>query len=252
MRYLVLSDIHANLAALDAVLADARRQGYDAAVLLGDVVGYGADPGPCIAALDALGLAAAVRGNHDKVAAGLEPAHQFHEQARAAIDWTRRVLTPAERAWLAALPAGPARVTSELMLCHGAPWDEDAYLFDEGDAWRAFGANVGGLCLYGHTHVPAAFAADRRRPAFLLPDPVPGAEGAAARLLWPRDRAWLVNFGSVGQPRDGDPRAAYGLFDAETGVVEFRRVEYDITRAQKAIRSAGLPERLAARLDRGA
>lgn len=251
MRYLVLSDIHANLPALDAVLADARRQGFDAALLLGDVVGYGAEPGACIAALEALGLAAAVRGNHDKVAAGLAPARLFHEHARVAIEWTRDALTDTERRWLLALPQGPAHVTAEIMLCHGTPDDEDAYLFDEGDAWRAFGDGLGGLCFYGHTHVPAAFAAERR-PVCLLPDPVDGAAGATARLHWDRERAWLVNVGSVGQPRDGDPRAAYGLFDAATGVVEFRRVEYDITRAQEAIRAARLPERLAARLDRGA
>lgn len=252
MRYLVLSDIHANRPALEAVLADARRQGFDAALLLGDVVGYGAEPGACIAHLRALGLAGAVRGNHDKVAAGLEPARLFHEHARVAIEWTRDVLTDDERRWLAALPVGPAGVTADLMLCHGAPYDEDAYLFDEGDAWRAFADGVGGLCLYGHTHVPAAFAAEGRRPSALLPDPVEGAAGTAARLQWDRTRAWLVNVGSIGQPRDGDPRAAYGLFDASTGVVEFRRVEYDIKAAQEAIRAARLPERLATRLDRGA
>ena len=258
MRYLVLSDIHGNLQALEAVLDDARAVGYDATLVLGDLVGYGADPEAVIDLTLGLRPAAIVRGNHDRVAAGLSPATEFHDQARSAIEWTRRTLSAAALQSLSALPEGPVDVESGLMICHGAPFDEDHYIFDARDAWRAltFDARESEppmLCLFGHTHVPAAFAAGARRGVdVLLPDPDPDDEVRAQFLRWDRARATLVNFGAVGQPRDGDPRAAYGIVDLSRGRLIFRRVEYDIKTAQERILAAGLPERLASRLDRGA
>jgi diadenosine tetraphosphatase ApaH/serine/threonine PP2A family protein phosphatase len=240
MRYLVLTDIHGNLQALEAVIADARVIGFDATLVLG------------------LRPAAIVRGNHDRVAAGLSPSAEFHDQARTAIEWTRRTLSPAALESLAALPEGPADVEAGLMICHGAPFDEDHYIFDARDAWRALTFDVRDgeppmLCLFGHTHVPAAFATGARRGVeILLPDPDTDDEDRAQFLMWDRTRPTLVNFGAVGQPRDGDPRAAYGIVDLERGRLIFRRVEYDIKTAQERILGAGLPERLALRLDRGA
>ena len=206
---LVAITLHANLPALQAVLADVARTAPGAPIWhCGDVVGYGAEPGACIALLGALDLAGTVRGNHDKVAAGLEPARLFHEHARVAIEWTRDVLTDAERRWLAALPAGPASVTAEVMICHGAPYDEDAYLFDEGDAWRAFGDGVGGVCLYGHTHVPAAF-----RERAEAPGSISGTRPGHGTVVRLDEGRLLLNPGSVGQPRDLDPRASFAILD---------------------------------------
>ena len=263
MRYLVISDIHANIQALDAVLDDARAAGFDRVLCLGDLVGYGADPEAVVNRilgsepshplnpLNPLTSLVCIRGNHDKVAAGLEPAWNFHDQARQAIEWTTNALSPSSLELLRGLAQGPAEVTPELWICHGAPFDEDHYIFDARDASRAIAGGPAGLTLFGHTHVPAAFASARRGIEVLLPDVALDLPDVQV-LEWDRDRAMLVNVGAVGQPRDGDPRAAYGIVDADANVIEFRRVEYDIKTAQERILAAGLPERLASRLDRGA
>jgi diadenosine tetraphosphatase ApaH/serine/threonine PP2A family protein phosphatase len=197
-----------------------------------------------------------VRGNHDRVAAGISSAADFHDLARVAIEWTRQALPPAARQKIAELPEGPVDVAPGLLICHGAPFDEDHYIFDARDAWRALTFDVRdgeppALCLFGHTHVPAAFAATAHGVQLLLPDPDPVDEDHAQILAWDRTRSMLVNFGSVGQPRDGDPRAAYGIVDVESRRLIFRRVDYDIKTAQQRILAAGLPERMASRLDRG-
>ena len=142
MRYLVLTDIHANLEALDAVLADARVRGYAKTLVLGDLVGYGADPNAVVERVRALAPAAIVRGNHDKVACGLEQADGFNTVAKSAARWTLDVLTPEYRQWLAALPEGPIDVDDTVQICHGSPFDEDAYIFDELDAVHALKASV--------------------------------------------------------------------------------------------------------------
>ncbi len=251
MRYLVISDIHANLQALEAVLADARVARFDHVLCLGDLVGYGADPEAVVARILQLTPLSVIRGNHDKVAAGLEPAWDFHDQARQAIEWTTRALSSGSIETLRALAKGPVEVTPEIWICHGAPFDEDHYVFDARDASRALAGGPLALTLFGHTHVPAAFAGARRGIDVLLPDLSPDHPDVHV-LEWDRSRPMLVNVGAVGQPRDGDPRAAYGIVDAAANVIEFRRVEYDIKTAQERILAAGLPERLAMRLDRGA
>src|SRR3954471_10976670 len=227
MRYLVLTDIHANLEALNACLADAEGRGYDRALVLGDLVGYGADPNPVIDAVQALQPDAIVRGNHDKVACGLEPAEGFNAVAKSAARWTLETLTPAHRAWLAELPQGPTLVDEVVEICHGSPFDEDAYIFDEMDALRALKTSTRRpLCLFGHTHYPAAFELAGGE-LDTLGRPV----GAEARIELRAGAKYLVNPGSVGQPRDGDPRAAYAIVDEAIGV-ELYRVEYPIARAQ--------------------
>ena len=242
MRYLVLADIHANLQALDAVLADAGRQGYDRVLTLGDLVGYGGDPAAAIDRTLALEPAAIVRGNHDKVCAGLDSAESFHEIARAAIEWTAATLSAAHLAALAGLPRGPRLVTDALEICHGAPFDEDYYVFDSDDAHMALDAASARICLFGHTHVTSIFT---------RPDD-PAREGPSdAEYRLPAVGPSLINVGSVGQPRDGDPRAAYGLLDVDALALKLCRVEYDIAGAQASIRRAHLPEWLAERLGRG-
>jgi len=134
MRYLVLTDVHANLEALNVCLADAAGRKYDRTLILGDLVGYGADPNAVVASIQGLHPIAIVRGNHDKVACGLELAEGFNAVARAAVEWTLEVLTPMHRAWLAALPQGPTMVDEAIEICHGSPFDEDHYIFDTDDA----------------------------------------------------------------------------------------------------------------------
>jgi diadenosine tetraphosphatase ApaH/serine/threonine PP2A family protein phosphatase len=243
MRYLVLSDLHANLQALDAVLADATDVGYDHVLLLGDLVGYGGDPAPVMDRALALSPLTVIRGNHDKVCAGLLPPTEFNDAARAAAEWTNGVLDAGHLLTLTGLPAGPVLAAPGLQICHGAPFDEDYYIFDESDAARAFESSDARLCLFGHTHVQALFASSL--------DPFGDGTGDDEEFRLPSTGPALINVGSVGQPRDRDPRAAYGVLDMERGTIALRRVTYDIRGAQSAIRAAGLPGWLAHRLERG-
>jgi diadenosine tetraphosphatase ApaH/serine/threonine PP2A family protein phosphatase len=244
MRYLVLSDVHANLEALTAVL-DAAAGDWDQALVLGDLVGYGADPNAVIDRVRELPVAAMVRGNHDKVAAGLAPTDSFNHVARQAIEWTAAALTPANLQWLAALPQGPVAIDAVTEICHGAPWDEDAYLFDERDVERSGTAQSRPLCLFGHTHVPSIF---RLAPVVEASLPV---RGERCRVPIDPGGRYLVNCGAVGQPRDSDPRAAFGLLDSASRVLTIVRTPYEVAAAQTKILDAGLPAVLAQRLALG-
>lgn len=252
MKYLVLSDIHANLEALEATLAAAT--GYDGTLVLGDLVGYGADPNAVVDRVRSLQVAAMIRGNHDKVAAGVEGVEGFNQIAREAVEWTTTVLTADNSAWLAALPKGPIVIDETIEICHGTPFDEDMYVFDDLDALRAIRSARRPVCLFGHTHVPAVFRLSGETQAIGAP---PG--NAVIELIGPprgsrfsfdveQDARYLVNCGAVGQPRDGDPRAAYGIVDTDARTVTAWRVDYDITTAQTKIIRAGLPDILARRL----
>ena len=240
LRYLVISDIHANLEALDAVLAAAGP--HDHALVLGDLVGYGADPNAVIDRVRALPAATLIRGNHDKVGAGLENTDGFNYLARHAITWTTNTLTPERRQWLAALPQGPTIIDDLVEICHGAPFDEDVYIFDDLDAMRALRVARRPLCLFGHTHVVAGYNVTNKT------DIVAPVHGTSIRIPPNGGSRFLVNCGAVGQPRDGDPRAAYGLLDSSARTLTLERVEYDVSAAQAKIVAAGLPDVLAQRL----
>jgi diadenosine tetraphosphatase ApaH/serine/threonine PP2A family protein phosphatase len=243
VRYLILSDLHANAHALEAVLADALSRGYDQVLVLGDLVGYGAEPGVVIDRTLALEPVAMIRGNHDKVCAGLEPAVDFNDVARQSVEWTAAQLSPSQQTVLETLRKGPYRVITDLEICHGAPFDEDYYIFDNDDAARAIDATSARICLFGHTHLPGVFVTDN----------VESREAASRddeRMLPARGQV-LINVGSVGQPRDRDPRAAYGILDTDRNTLILARVAYDIAGAQARIREAGLPEWLALRLEKG-
>jgi diadenosine tetraphosphatase ApaH/serine/threonine PP2A family protein phosphatase len=243
MRYLVLTDIHANLEAFDVCLADAKTRGYDKALVLGDLVGYGPDPNVVIERVQALSPAAIVRGNHDKVACGLEQAEGFNTVAKSAAHWTYDTLTAPNREWLAALPEGPHDVDEIIQICHGAPFDEDAYIFDELDAVRALKVSTRPLCLFGHTHYPVTF--ELSSDSFDMMGPSTAGE---MQLQMRNGSKYLVNPGSIGQPRDGDPRAGYLLWDDEAWTFEHVRLEYDVDRAVERILDAALPAYLAERL----
>lgn len=245
MRYLVLSDIHANLEALEAVLAAAEGMASDRLLVLGDLVGYGADPNRVVERVRALAPHALIRGNHDKVGSGLETPDGFNAVARSAIRWTYDTLTDENRAWLAALPAGPLIVDDLVEICHGTPFDEDAYVFDDGDALRALQTARRPVCLFGHTHVQVGYR--------LAGHALTLATFEAARPLDVpvADGRFLINPGSVGQPRDGDPRAAFGVVDTSAMTVTLHRIDYPMAQAQARILEDGLPEVLAQRLALG-
>jgi diadenosine tetraphosphatase ApaH/serine/threonine PP2A family protein phosphatase len=244
MRYLVLSDLHANLEALEASMAAAAGT-YDRILVLGDLVGYGADPNAVIERVRAMPDAIVIRGNHDKVGAGIADMDAFNHIAQQAIIWTAVTLTPGHRDWLAALPSGPVEIDPLAEICHGAPFDEDVYLIDGQDIRRALDASTHPLCLFGHTHVPGVFRRDGDE-IFRM-----GPQRDGFHLRVEESARYLVNVGAVGQPRDGDWRAAFGVLDTETRALTGRRVAYDLKGAQKKIAAAGLPEVLAQRLSIG-
>ena len=243
MRYLILSDIHANIDALEAVLAAAPVDSWDRAIVLGDLVGYGAEPNAVIERVRALDPLVVIRGNHDKAASGIDDGSSFNYVAKLSAQWTSEALSPEHREYLHALPQGPANIDETVEICHGAPFDEDHYIFDSDDAARALDAASRPLCLFGHTHLPVVF---RRHPALFDGFMPEGPDDATLEVI--EGINYLVNVGSVGQPRDGDPRAAFGIYDSEASTVVLRRVSYPVEIAQRRILSAGLPSSLANRL----
>lgn len=243
MRLLILSDIHANIDALDAVLGAAPAGTWDRAIVLGDLVGYGGDPNGAVDRVRALDPLATIRGNHDKAACGLDDGSSFNQIARYAATWTGETLTPANRAYLLALPPGPLVVDADIEICHGAPFDEDHYIFDGDDAVQAMAVTTRAVCFFGHTHLPVVFA----RRGDELEAIVPEGDATEDVVLSPGVR-YLVNPGSVGQPRDGDPRAAFATYDSATRTLRLSRVAYPVDVAQRRILAAGLPASLANRL----
>ena len=248
MRVLILSDLHANLPATEAVLAHAEQDGWDLTIVLGDLVGYGADPVPVIDVVRGLRNLTIIRGNHDKVAAGIEEPIDFNTVARQAAEWTIGQLDAGHAEYLRALPRGPMTVENlalDVAICHGAPFDEDYYIFDVDDAAAALGANPASLVLCGHTHLQMAFrqvTEARSRIVTRVDD---------QRITFADGERLLVNPGSVGQPRDGDARAGYATLDTVEGALTLHRVDYDIAEAQRRILEAGLHPALAERLSVG-
>ncbi len=241
MKYAILSDIHGNLEALRAVLDDAAARS-DAVLCLGDTVGYGADPEACVELLAgrARGI---VAGNHEYGVAGRLDLTWFNRLARAAAEWTRERLDDDHRAWLAGLPL--TLEIGDATLVHASPAqpDEWEYLITAEDGWGAFAHFATRWCFVGHSHVPGMWS---------LGSSGPDHDARPDSIVSDRGRRYIVNVGSVGQPRDRDPRAAYALWDVEAGRVEIRRVAYDVDAARRKIEAAGLPRFLADRLAAGA
>ncbi|MGH9673269.1 MAG: metallophosphoesterase family protein [Bryobacteraceae bacterium] len=245
MRYLILTDIHANWEALEAVMARAGG-GYDKILCCGDVVGYGADPNRATEWVREH-VQATVRGNHDRACTGGADLEWFNPLAQASALWTLAELKEENVEWLQRLPRGPAPVGT-FQILHGSPLDEDEYLITPNDASQLIGYLETSISFFGHTHIQGGFSFYRRAVSRLSPVP-PGEESAEMHL--DKDRQWLINPGSVGQPRDGDPRAAFAVFDARTRMLTWHRVDYDVETAARKIRDAGLPELLALRLVAG-
>jgi predicted phosphodiesterase len=240
MRTLVLSDIHANLTALEAVITDAAK--FDRVFCLGDVVGYGPDPNECISLLLALPKLQVVMGNHDAALCGIIEVGNFNYDAQQALQVQASMLSAASLDWLELLDV--EKDTSDLHMAHGSPrnpiWE---YLLNNSVALENFSAFTSQVCLIGHTHVPSIFELNgTHKVRLLLPE-----QGD----LWRSTKRFLLNPGSVGQPRDGNPKAAYVIFDDEDDTWQFRRVPYDVAAVQARMRVLGLPPRLIERLERG-
>ena len=259
MRALIVSDIHGNLEALQAVLAAAAGE-YDELWNLGDVVGYGGSPNQVLDLLRPI-VTLSVRGNHDRVCCGLTSSHGFNPVARAAATWTQHELTADHLLWLRSVEQGPLHPAQQpgVSCAHGSPLDEDHYILNMRDAWAPLQQMTTALTFFGHTHVQGGFAQMAHNWHELRPGMASGARGSQAMrneavvstlTLAPAMR-YLINPGSVGQPRDCDWRAGFAIYDTEAATIDFHRIPYDLTAAQGRILMTGLPERLAARLREG-
>lgn len=239
MKYAIIADIHANLDAFQVVLDDIQTQKCDKVVCLGDVVGYGAEPKKCLDIVRAMAIPC-IKGNHDEYCSIDEHTEGFNPQAAEAILWTRQQLTQEDRNWLRDLKY--LRLIANFTIVHATldvpqRW---GYVFDKLAAAASFTYQNTNVCFFGHTHVPVAFVRDTM---------VRG--GTYSKFKVEPGRKYFVNVGSIGQPRDGNPKAAYVVYDMTEGTIELRRLDYDIASAQRKIREAGLPERLAERLAYG-
>jgi predicted phosphodiesterase len=247
MRYLILSDIHSNLEALQACVQRAKQAGYDAVLCCGDLVGYGPNPVEAIDLIRSLN-AIVIRGNHDRVAAGIDEPTQFNPHARRAVFWTRSVLPEPYREYLMNLPIGPVDIDDEAQIVHGAVSDEDDYIFTEADADENFPLTNKRITFFGHSHFPVVFCTDHHGNSVIATsyefDEFIAVKCETGKKLF-------INPGSVGQPRDGDPRASFAIWDQDRERVEFYRVDYDIETTQKKMREAELPPYLIDRLAHG-
>ena len=243
MRYLILSDMHGNCDAMEAVLRRVRRKRFDRTLVLGDLVGYGAGPNQVVEAVRELsGEVFQVRGNHDKVVAGIEDGANFNAAALEAARWTTDRLTAANLRAVRELPRGPLTVDDDVAICHGSPLDEDQYVFSDFDAYQIFSSHLAAVTFFGHTHIPSLFL---KHPGGIE---VALLRGESGTIRIEPGFQYLLNPGSVGQPRDRDPRASFMTYDSARRQVRWQRVEYPIGKAQDRILKAGLPRVLAERL----
>ncbi len=239
MRIALFGDIHANLEALNTVLEDAEKRKCTHYVCLGDVVGYNANPHECVKIVQSLECPV-VKGNHDEQAAINDSLEGFNPLAEEALNWTRNHLTPEDRKWLNELKM--VRQVRDFTIVHATldtphRW---GYVFNQLDAAASFTYQTTGVCFFGHTHAPRAYIRDAAIMSVALD-----------KITFESGKKYFINIGSVGQPRDGDWRAAYVIYDVEPNTIELRRLEYDLPTAQKKILAAGLPRRLADRLALG-
>jgi predicted phosphodiesterase len=254
MRALILSDIHSNLEALNAVLAAAGD--WDVLWNLGDMVGYGASPNQVLDVVRPLSTLT-VRGNHDRACSGISSTVHFNPVARTAAAWTLGQLSKANIEWLRELPMGPLQPTdarlgeAQVSLAHGSPLNEDQYILSMRDAWAPLQGMITAITFVGHTHIQGGFSQKEHEWHEVRPRYRRRNEAETWTMAIGPGTRNLINPGSVGQPRDHDWRAAFAVFDSEACEVIYHRVPYDVTAAQGRILMARLPERLAARLREG-
>ncbi len=246
MRYFVFSDIHGNLEALLSIIKFTKRRKIDHYIFLGDMVGYGASPNEVIEKMrSTFKPISIVRGNHDKAVCGLDSIQTFNPIAASAIFWTQQNIKKTHKNYLCRLKAGQRTLHKNMTICHGAPFDEDFYIFSEFDAAEAFSYMKKPLCFFGHTHFP-----------FIYIEGESSIEGIFItsnkyELKLEKKSRYLINPGSVGQPRDRNPRAACLIYDSKVKKVNFYRLDYDIEKAKEKINQNKLPSALAERLSVG-
>ncbi len=248
MRYLIISDLHSNDEALAAVFNRVKRKKFDKVICLGDFVGYAADPNKVLDRIRTLSKPfISIRGNHDKVVAGFDTGEMFNPPALLAARWTTERLSRENADFLKRQPLGPLLVDDLFVVCHGSPLDEDAYIFSDFDASMNFvhlnrlASNVE-ICFFGHSHIPSIFTLQNHGID------VEAVRGSRRRLALEEGKKYLINPGSVGQPRDRNPKASYAIFDSTERVVYFDRVPYDARATRTKIIRAGLPVMLGDRL----
>ena len=250
MRYLIISDIHSNLEALQTALAAAPQHDY--VLNLGDVVGYGASPNEVVGVVKDLN-GPIVRGNHDKACSGLGDTFGFNAVADKAVNWTASTLTPDNREWVRRLQSGPVEIPQYAFgqCVHGSPIDEDDYLLSSASAFEVFRDSTALITFFGHTHVQGGYMFRKGYVESIRPKYHSVTEEDSFELSLQADARYLINPGSIGQPRDGDWRAAFALFDSEAKLITYFRVPYPVELAQHRILAAQLPEYLAVRLRMG-
>ncbi|HEY3929625.1 MAG TPA: metallophosphoesterase family protein [Candidatus Koribacter sp.] len=250
MRYLIISDIHSNLEALQTALAAAPE--HDVVLNLGDIVGYGASPNEVVEIVREL-EGPIVRGNHDKACSGLTDTFGFNAVADKAVSWTMETLTPENREWVRRLPMGPMEIPGyqDGQFAHGSPIDEDEYLLSSAAAFEVFRAQNLPVTFFGHTHVQGGYMLRKGYVEAIRPKYRSMTEEETFDLPLLPDGRYLLNPGSIGQPRDGDWRLGFALFDSDANAMKFYRVPYPVELAQHRIIAAELPEYLAVRLRMG-
>lgn len=245
MRYLIFADIHGNHEAFLAVLKFIQKKKIDHYIFLGDLVGYGASPNEIIQKIQTLKPLSMIRGNHDKAVCGLDSIETFNPIAASAIHWTKERILKKNINFLCRLRTGPQFIEDTITICHGAPFDEDYYIFGEFDAAEAFDHIKTTLCFFGHTHFPFVYSEKENMVEGLF------MEGDSNEIKLEKGARYLINPGSVGQPRDRNPRAACAIYDSEARTLKFYRLEYNIEEAQRKILAEHLPSALAERLSLG-
>lgn len=242
MRYAIISDVHSNLEAFESVISEIRRESPAQILFLGDIVGYGPDPNECIEKIKEAADIVLI-GNHDHAAIGLTDVSYFNTYARAAIEWTMSQLNDRERSYLSELPMTGEFTSDDIFLVHATPrrpqdWN---YIFTMEDIIENFECFTRKICLLGHSHIPVVIAMDNSGRLGVLKDEVTIEEG----------HRYIINVGSVGQPRDGNPDAAYVIYDTQSSIVRIKRVSYDYHITQEKMKKAGLPDYLINRLATG-
>jgi predicted phosphodiesterase len=244
VRYLIFSDIHSNLEAFEKFLGQKKVKNVDKILFLGDLVGYGPNPDEVIGLFRELTHLQSVRGNHDKVIAELESSSLFNPAAAFSAEWSKLKISPANFQFLKKLPKGPQVIDRFITICHGSTFDEDYYVFSQFEAMESFKFMETSIGFFGHTHFPIIYYMRNEKL-----DIVPLTENTRIKL--DANTRYLINPGSIGQPRDKNPASSFVVFDSVKMEIQFSRFTYEVGRTQKKIRDAGLPELLASRLEAG-
>lgn len=245
MKCLLLSDIHSNYEALKSVFSAVRRKHFAKIIILGDLVGYGASPNQVVNFIRSLKNTIMIRGNHDKVAAGIESGNNFNKPASLSADWTYTKLTKINKRFIKNLPKGPIKINEYTAISHGSPLNEDYYIFTEYDTLEVFRETSYKICFFGHTHYPIIFELTANKISVIK------MHNDKFSFSLDKNARYLINPGSVGQPRDRYSRASFAIWDPEKWKINIYRINYDISSAQEKILKAGLPTSLAARLSLG-